>query len=157
MTRSPSSLSLSSSSSECCVYHHTHTRHPHFAYMITITDEGKAAGCNSDATHLGISRDPRKRLVEQNRKSKLRRNGSRVTGTGAPYWQLEMIIGPFSKGAKHFVKKWKKKRRTSQRRINYGIEMAQSSYYHKQGVIVIFNRTYALPAPQSQAPAPPAP
>lgn len=101
--------------------------HPHFAYMIVINKEGKQAGRNPALMHVGFSRDPRKRLREHNRQSGVKGVGNRLTGIGAPYWKLRLVIGPFARGARKFVAKWKKKSRTLRRRVAYGISLAEDA------------------------------
>jgi hypothetical protein len=116
-----------------CTYCSSGQKHPYFAYMITINDEGKRVGRKPWASHIGLSRNPIIRLPEQNRKSK-RRNGSRSTGYGAPYWQIELAIGPFiNGGGRAFVAKWKKEARKL-KRITKGILLAEEKgliVYHK--------------------------
>lgn len=78
-------------------------------------------------TYIGKTKDPPKKVEEHNqRKAK----GQKTTKAAAPYWSLEMIIGPFNdKGsAIEFRDKWKQKSRGIQSRRQRGLDL--SDEYH---------------------------
>lgn len=114
-------------------------KHPLFAYMLDISKLGRKRlkrrkGSVNNMNHCSTSSDPRKRCPQQNRLVP-GRVGSRLTGIGAPYWRLRLAIGPFKSGrhAKAFVDEWRDKKRTVERRVAYGVAMA-----NKQGLNVFW-------------------
>lgn len=98
--------------------------HPLWVYMATISQEGIDSGVYNCAPQVGISRSPPVRLNELNRVTGFR-PGSKNSLAGAPFWQLELIIGPFSSGGMDFKEKWLSRSRTAVRRLVFGILMAE--------------------------------
>jgi len=99
--------------------------HPLWVYMVTINEEGILNGVLNCAPQVGLSRSPPVRLNELNRVEGYR-PGSKNSLAGAPYWQLELIIGPFVRGGTKFKKDWLAKSRTAVRRLVFGILMADN-------------------------------
>lgn len=98
--------------------------HPLWVYMTTISQAGIDNGVLNCAPQVGISRSPPVRLNELNRVAGFR-PGSKNSLAGAPFWQLELVIGPFSSGGTDFKEQWLAKSRTAVRRLVFGILMAQ--------------------------------
>lgn len=98
--------------------------HPLWVYMTTISQEGINNGVLNCAPQVGISRSPPVRLNELNRVAGFR-PGSKNSLAGAPFWQIELIIGPFSTSGTDFKEKWLAKSRTAVRRLVFGILMAE--------------------------------
>lgn len=101
--------------------------HPLFVFMASINEDGAAKGVNKHISSIiGVSVNPLKRIQEENRIEGFA-VGSKVSQKGAPYWQPELVIGPFtpcSRSAKRFKENWRRDSRKLARRIRYGVEKA---------------------------------
>lgn len=74
---------------------------------------------------IGDASNPFYRIMSQNRRTGYPR-GSKSTGSGAPYWKLDLIIGPFTCGATLFKKRWQHQTRELSARILRGIMLAKA-------------------------------
>lgn len=101
--------------------------HPVFVYMASISEEGVKFGTDRlISSRIGISKNPFKRLQEENRAPGFP-IGSKLSQKGAPYWQPELVIGPFeasSRTASRFKDEWRRSSRKLHRRIVYGVRRA---------------------------------
>lgn len=113
--------------------------HPLWVYMLTISEEGVHNQVLNCAPQIGISRNPLVRVKEQNREVGFA-PGSKNSLSGAPYWQVELIIGPFTKQGGSFKQDWLQNSRTALRRFVYGILLAKS-WNDKSGTeLIIYAR-----------------
>lgn len=97
-------------------------QHPLFLFMAVTNDEGIAQGVRVPS-YLGVSRNPWKRLQELNGREGFPAS-NRLAKKGAPYWVLELVMGPFSRGARQLAVEWAAKSRKVACRVLYALEMA---------------------------------
>jgi len=112
-----------------CLYCYHRCEHPSFVFITSINTAGRATGLWRDESFIGVSSNPNKRLLEINRMSPTGRVGGRTTGPPAPFWQLELVIGPIYARckAKKFQTEWRQRSRTLRNRIFYGMVAARGA------------------------------
>ncbi len=82
---------------------------PLFVYLMT-----------ADGTpRIGISANPLRRVMSHNRSPGVPA-GSKSTRPGAPNWRLDMVVGPFYRGARQFHAQWREHSRKLRSRLVFG-------------------------------------
>jgi hypothetical protein len=102
------------------------TQHPLYVYMISTRGSDCVAtdAINACMAYIGKSRHPLHRVCSHNRKTGYR-VGAKITKSGAPNWQPELIIGPFfDGGASAYKELWRKAFRNVKRRLIGGVALA---------------------------------
>jgi hypothetical protein len=69
--------------------------------------------------YIGISSNPFQRVLSQNRVDGMA-PGAKWTRLGAPNWVVDLVIGPFYKGARAFHAQWRRESRKTNCRIVHG-------------------------------------
>jgi len=93
-------------------------KHPQFMFMCVISQEGLVLGLKLPSL-LRASTNPHKRIHEFNTKA----TDDRIAKKGAPYWELELVIGPFAEGARQLAVDWSLGSRKLVCRIQAGIQL----------------------------------
>jgi hypothetical protein len=87
--------------------------HPLYLYMMS----------HETQSYIGVSTNPLFRLNCQNRVPGFA-SGAKWTRHGAPNWKLDLIIGPFFRGANAFCRQWRDESRKKDCRIAHGCAKA---------------------------------
>lgn len=82
--------------------------------------------------YIGISKDPFSSVETHNRNGAP--CGPKGTRSGAPHWRIELIVGPFYRGAKQFKKEWRLQSRKLVPRIVHGV--AKACHFQDRGLRV---------------------
>lgn len=109
------------SSRPCACFADEKEAHPLFVYMARTSAKGIKKGVRVPSK-WGVSSNPPKRVQELNAVEGFKAAG-RAARKGAPYWILELVIGPFASGANRFKEECAKSRKISCR-IQAGIQCA---------------------------------
>lgn len=117
-----------------------------YVYMLSQNPAGikfksrKGRGSVVCSTQIGWTSNPLRRLKEHNRVPGFKL-GKKTTQAGAPYWQLEIVIGGMQTGLTDFCDNWRKNSRKLERRIAYGIQYAVALHRRRMQLpIVIWAR-----------------
>lgn len=105
----------------CACFPNGEGRHPLFLYMAVTNEQGIAEGVRVPA-FLGVSSNPPKRIIQLNGTATSPPT-NRIAKKGAPYWILELVIGPFADGARQLAVDWANKSRKVACRIVFAVQM----------------------------------
>lgn len=108
-------------------------RHPLFTCMFSINEAGKAQGIEFPS-RISVATNPLFRAKQLNGQvaAETKGPGSKKPGKpkrtkskkGAPYWQLDLAIGPFEKGARELKQMWADGSRKVDGRMVAGVKFA---------------------------------
>lgn len=105
-----------------CIYRQF-IRHPKFVYLISDSRlNGDIAKLLTGPQHIGLTRHPEMRLHQQNRKEGYL-TGAKPTNLHGPFWQQELIIGPFYTMGREFKLEWRQSARGMESRYRHAYEM----------------------------------
>lgn len=95
-------------------------RHPLFVIMVSINQEGLDAGVDFPSK-ISVATNPFLRLKQLNGPAPKRHGNKRK---GAPYWQMDLAVGPFETGANALKKMWSEKSRKVDCRLVAGVKFS---------------------------------
>jgi hypothetical protein len=105
-----------------CVYRQF-LRHPKFVYLLSDSRLSQDSGeLLKGPQHIGLATHPYLRLRQHNRE-KGYHTGAKPTNLHGPYWQLEIIIGPFYTKGKAFRQEWRESARGMESRYRHAYHM----------------------------------
>lgn len=88
--------------------------------------------------YIGRSSHPFPRLLHHNRVPG-HTEGPKETKAGAPWWQLDLILGPFHRGTHNIQKEWRERTRGHRARLLRGLEIGLREQQRLKRQIVWYN------------------